>query len=521
MAFVLFLIAELGLKRSLINTICFMCIWTAAVDVANFLSQPFCEPLLDWDPEKDKDSDQKIIELFYEIENLSIEGLLKKDNVSNYVLVEPMFDRAKGAVLAKAFEPLTKTYLRAFQKAGETKLRAIDTSVDEGAIIRCLKKDSTKNKDEALKEIYKKLRPGEPPDRTNAEALIKRLFLDPKRYDLAKVGRHMLNLKLNLNTPLDVRITTVEDLVAATRRLTDLKRGKTNEQKAREDAGSIFDMGIDDIDHLGNRRVRTVGELLANVCRSGLARTERVVRERMTLYDQGVESLTPGKLINPKALTTVVRDFFARSQLSQFKDQINPLAEMTHKRRLSALGPGGLNRERAGFEVRDVHPTHYGRICPIETPEGPNIGLINTLATYARIDEFGFLQSPYHPVKNGVVDKKPKNVQYLNAFEEERFLIAQANCVIDPSSGKLTGRVTCRYRDQVGEYDPKEVEYMDVPPNKLCPLPRDLSHFSSMTMQTVHSWAPTCNGKRFPSCNQNLRSSVLVLKKRLRKTPEP
>ena len=432
---------------------------------------------MDWDPDKDKDSDQKIIELFYDIDSLSIADLLKKDNVSNYVLVEPMFDRAKGAVLAKAFEPLTKTYLRAFQKAGESKLRAIDTSVDEGAIIRCLKKDTTKNKDEALKEIYKKLRPGEPPDRANAEALIKRLFLDSKRYDLAKVGRHMLNLKLNLDTPLDVRITTVEDLVAATRKLTDLKRGKSNEQKAREDAGSIFDMGIDDIDHLGNRRVRTVGELLANVCRSGLARTERVVRERMTLYDQGVESLTPGKLINPKALTTVVRDFFARSQLSQFKDQINPLAELTHKRRLSALGPGGLNRERAGFEVRDVHPTHYGRICPIETPEGPNIGLINTLATFARIDEFGFLQSPYHPVKDGVVDKKPKNVQYLNAFEEERFLIAQANCEIDPSSGKLTGRVTCRYRDQVGEYDPKEVEYMDVSPKQVVSVAAGLIPF--------------------------------------------
>jgi len=442
-----------------------------------FLITTFLRALLDWDPDKDKDSDQKIIELFYDIDSLSIEDLLKKDNVSNYVLVEPMFDRAKGTVLAKAFEPLTKTYLRTFQTAGETKLRAIDTSVDEGAIIRCLKKDNTKNKDEALKEIYKKLRPGEPPDRANAEALIKRLFLDSKRYDLAKVGRHMLNLKLNLDTPLDVRITTVEDLVAATRKLTDLKRGKSNEQKAREDAGSIFDMGIDDIDHLGNRRVRTVGELLANVCRSGLARTERVVRERMTLYDQGVESLTPGKLINPKALTTVVRDFFARSQLSQFKDQINPLAELTHKRRLSALGPGGLNRERAGFEVRDVHPTHYGRICPIETPEGPNIGLINTLATYARIDEFGFLQSPYHPVKDGLVDKKPKNVQYLNAFEEERFLIAQANCVIDPSTGKLTGRVTCRYRDQVGEYDPKEVEYMDVSPKQVVSVAAGLIPF--------------------------------------------
>jgi DNA-directed RNA polymerase subunit beta len=442
-----------------------------------FLITTFLRALLDWDPEKDTDSDQKIIELFYDIESLQIENLLKKDNVSNYVLIEPMFDRTKGAVLAKAFEPLTKTYLRAFQKAGESQLRAIDTSVDDGAIIRCLKKDTTKNKDEALKEIYKKLRPGEPPDRANAEALIKRLFLDSKRYDLAKVGRHMLNLKLGLETPLDIRVTTVEDLVAATRKLTDLKRGKSNEEKAKEDAGSIFDMGIDDIDHLGNRRVRTVGELLANVCRSGLSRTERVVRERMTLYDQGVESLTPGKLINPKALTTVVRDFFARSQLSQFKDQINPLAELTHKRRLSALGPGGLNRERAGFEVRDVHPTHYGRICPIETPEGPNIGLINTLSTYAKIDEFGFLQSPYHPVAGGVVDKNPKNVKYLNAFEEERFLIAQANSEIDDKTSKLTGRVTCRYRDQVSEYDPSEVEFMDVSPKQVVSVAAGLIPF--------------------------------------------
>ena len=442
-----------------------------------FLITTFLRALLDTESDKEKDSDQKIIELFYDIESLSINDLLKKENVSNYVLVEPMFDRTKGTVLAKAFEPLTKTYLRAFQKAGETQLRAIDTSVDEGAIIRCLKKDTTKNKDEALKEIYKKLRPGEPPDRANAEALIKRLFLDSKRYDLAKVGRHMLNLKLDLDTPLEVRVTTVEDLVAATRKLTDFKRGKSNEEKAREDAGKFFDMGIDDIDHLGNRRVRTVGELLANVCRSGLSRTERVVRERMTLYDQGVESLSPGKLINPKALTTVVRDFFARSQLSQFKDQINPLAEMTHKRRLSALGPGGLNRERAGFEVRDVHPTHYGRICPIETPEGPNIGLINTLSTYAKIDEFGFLQSPYHPVKKGVVDKNPKNVQYLNAFEEERFLIAQANTEIDPKSSKLVGRVTCRYRDQVSEYEASEVEFMDVSPKQVVSVAAGLIPF--------------------------------------------
>ena len=439
-----------------------------------FLITTFLRALLDDGKDKEKDSDQKIIELFYNIENLSIDELLKRDNVSNYVLVEPMFDRAKGAVLAKAFEPLTKTYLRAFQKAGESKLRAIDTSVDEGAIIRCLKKDTTKNKDEALKEIYKKLRPGEPPDSANAEALIKRLFLDSKRYDLAKVGRHMLNLKLNLNTPLEVRITTVEDLVAATRKLTDFKRGKSNEEKAREDAGKFYDMGIDDIDHLGNRRVRTVGELLANVCRSGLSRTERLVRERMTLYDQGVESLSPGKLINPKALTTVVRDFFARSQLSQFKDQINPLAEMTHKRRLSALGPGGLNRERAGFEVRDVHPTHYGRICPIETPEGPNIGLINSLSTYAKINKYGFIESPYKKVKDGVVQDK---VEYLSAMEETKFTIAQANTKLD-KNGKITEElVSCRQNLNFLLAKPDSIDYIDVSPKQLVSVAASLIPF--------------------------------------------
>ena len=442
-----------------------------------FLITTFLRALLDWDPEKDTDSDRKILELFYDIENLKIDKLLDKDNVSSYVLVEPMFDRAKGVVLAKAFEPLTKTYLRAFRKASIEDLRAIDTSVDEGAIIRCLKKDTSRNKEDALKEIYKKLRPGEPPDRKNAEALVRRLFQDSKRYDLARVGRHMLNLKLGLETPLEVRVTTVEDIVAATKKLTDLKRGKTSEEQAKADAGSIFDMGIDDIDHLGNRRVRTVGELLSNVCRSGLARTERVVRERMTLYDQGVDSLTPGRLINPKALTTVLRDFFARSQLSQFMDQINPLAEITHKRRLSALGPGGLNRERAGFEVRDVHPTHYGRICPIETPEGPNIGLINTLSTFAKIDEFGFLQSPYHPVDKGVVNKNTKDVKYLNAFEEELYRIAQANSEVDSKTNKLKGRVTCRYRDQVQEYAPSEVHYMDVSPKQVVSVAAGLIPF--------------------------------------------
>ena len=251
----------------------------------------------------------------------------------------------------------------------------VDVSADE-TIIKSLRKDPAHNEEEALKDIYRKLRPGDPPTVANAKSMLKRMFFDPKKYDLGRVGRHKINLKLNLNVADENRVMTREDFVAAVRHLLELKREEGM---------------VDDIDHLGSRRVRTVGELLANQCRTGLARTERVVKERITLFDSALEHITPSKLINPKALSGVVRDFFGRSQLSQFMDQTNPLSELTHKRRLSALGPGGLSRDRAGFEVRDVHPSHYGRICPIETPEGPNIGLISSLSTFARINDFGFI----------------------------------------------------------------------------------------------------------------------------------
>jgi DNA-directed RNA polymerase subunit beta len=324
----------------------------------------------------------------------------------------------------------------------------IDTSIDEGAIIRALKKDPTRNEEEALKEIYKRLRPGEPPTTANAKALLKRLFFDPKRYDLGRVGRYKVNQKLGLKAELEQRILESADIVAATKYLVRLKRG----------------VGVvDDIDHLGSRRVRTVGELLANQCRVGLSRTERLVRERMTMYDQSVDSITPQKLINPKALTTVIRDFFARSQLSQFMDQINPLAEVTHKRRLSALGPGGLNRERAGFEVRDVHPSHYGRICPIETPEGPNIGLINSLSTYARVNEFGFIETPYRVCKDGRATEK---IEYLTADQEEAKVIAQANSELD-DKGHFIGKVTSRQDGNFIEVPASEVHLMDVSPKQV------------------------------------------------------
>ena len=403
-------------------------------------------------------SDVDILNLFYKIQDLKVSKALDMENVSTLVLVEDVIDAQKGVVLARSFEPLTKALVRTFEKHDIATIRVIDTAIDEGVIIRSLKKDPTRNEEEALKEIYKRLRPGEPPTTANAKALLKRLFFDPKRYDLGRVGRYKVNQKLGLGTDLSNRILTSEDIVESTKYLVKLRKG---------------DGIVDDIDHLGSRRVRTVGELLANQCRVGLGRTERLVRERMTLYDQSVDSITPQKLINPKALSTVIRDFFARSQLSQFMDQINPLAELTHKRRLSALGPGGLNRERAGFEVRDVHPSHYGRICPIETPEGPNIGLINSLSIYSRVNEFGFIETPYRIAKDGKVGDK---IDYFTADQEEGKIIAQANSELD-EKGHFIGKVTVRQSGNFLEVDPKEVDLMDVSPKQLVSVAAGLIPF--------------------------------------------
>jgi DNA-directed RNA polymerase subunit beta len=403
-------------------------------------------------------SDGEILSLFYQIQNVKVKDVEQMESVAHMVLVEDVVDAERGVVLARSFEPLTKTNLRSFNAIGLTHIRVIDTTVDDGAIIRSIKKDPTRNEEEALKDIYKRLRPGEPPTAANARALLKRLFQDSKRYDLGRVGRYKINHKLKLETSLEDRVIHADDIVAATKYLCRLKAG---------------DGMVDDIDHLGSRRVRNVGELLANQCRLGLARTERLVKERMSLYDQSVDSLTPQRLINPKALTTVIRDFFARSQLSQFMDQINPLAEITHKRRLSALGPGGLNRDRAGFEVRDVHPSHYGRICPIETPEGPNIGLINSLSLYASINEFGFIETPYRVVRKGVVSDE---VQHLTADQEENYTIAQANSELD-ANNRLVGRVAVRRRDEILEVDPADVDYMDVSPKQLVSVAAGLIPF--------------------------------------------
>ncbi len=405
-------------------------------------------------------TDEEILKLFYDVEELTIKDIEKLEDLSNKVLIEDAVDQEKGLVVARAFEPLSKAVVKQLAELGLHKIKVVDTALDEGIIIKCMKKDPAKNEDEALKDIYRRLRPGDPPTAANARALIKRLFFDPKRYDLGRVGRYKINQKLGIKGG-DSRILTKADLVAATKYLLRLKRGEGT---------------LDDIDHLGSRRVRTVGELLANQCRVGLARTERLVKERMTLFDQGVETMSPQKLINPKALSAVIRDFFGRSQLSQFMDQINPLAELTHKRRLSALGPGGLSRDRAGFEVRDVHPSHYGRICPVETPEGPNIGLIASLATFARINDFGFLETPYRKVENGKVSG---HIDYLTADREEGFVIAQANSPVDDKGKFATDRVVCRGGAK-GDYidaEPGRVHYMDVSPKQLVSVAASLIPF--------------------------------------------
>jgi DNA-directed RNA polymerase subunit beta len=411
------------------------------------------------DKAQSRGTDEEILKLFYEVEEMSVKEAEKRDDLANKVLIQDATDDDKGLVVARAFEPLSKAVVKQIAELGVSKIKVVDTTLDEGIVIKCMKKDPAKNEEEALKDIYRRLRPGDPPTAANARALIKRLFFDAKRYDLGRVGRYKINQKLGIKGG-DSRILTKADLVAATKYLLRLKKGE----------GSL-----DDIDHLGSRRVRTVGELLANQCRVGLARTERLVKERMTLFDQGIESMSPQKLINPKALSAVIRDFFGRSQLSQFMDQINPLAELTHKRRLSALGPGGLSRDRAGFEVRDVHPSHYGRICPVETPEGPNIGLIASLATFARINDFGFLETPYRKVENG---KVTTHIDYLTADREEAFVIAQANTPIKESTGNFgTDRIVCRGKGDFIDVEPARVDYMDVSPKQLVSVAASLIPF--------------------------------------------
>ncbi len=427
-------------------------------------------------------TERDLVSNFYNIQKLQNNQEMNEESLASLMPFEDIMDGE--VVVARSYEPLSIGVIRQLVALGQKTVEVIDSSEDE-ILVKSLKKDPAHDEESALKDIYRKLRPGDPPTAANARALLKRLFFDPKKYDLTRVGRYKINQKLKIDIDSNERIMVGEDFLAATKYLLGLKKGE----------------GIlDDIDHLGSRRVRAVGELLANQCRVGLARTERLVKERMTLFDVNIEGMTPQKLINPKALSAVVRDFFGRSQLSQFMDQTNPLAELTHKRRLSALGPGGLNRDRAGFEVRDVHTSHYGRICPIETPEGPNIGLINSMCTYARINEFGFIETPYRVVKKS---KVTNTIEYLTADQEEGYLIAQANNPIDKKGGFLNERITARERGEFIEVDPSRVDYMDVSPKQLVSVAAGLIPFlehddanralmgSNMQRQAVPFFAPT------------------------------
>ncbi|ANF31529.1 DNA-directed RNA polymerase subunit beta [Leifsonia xyli] len=336
-----------------------------------------------------------------------------------------------------------------------------------------LEKDAILTKEEALKDIYRKLRPGEQVAAEAARALLDNFYFNPKRYDLAKVGRYKINRKLGLEAPLTDSVLTVQDIIATIKYLVALHDGRTTFRGLRNGVETDIRLDIDDIDHFGNRRIRAVGELIQNQVRTGLSRMERVVRERMTTQD--IEAITPQTLINVRPVVAAIKEFFGTSQLSQFMDQNNPLAGLTHKRRLSALGPGGLSRERAGVEVRDVHPSHYGRMCPIETPEGPNIGLIGSLASFARINSFGFIETPYRKVVEGRVTDQ---IDYLTASEEDDFVVAQANAPLDANGHFVEERVLARQKG--GEVDlipADEIGYMDVSPRQMVSVGTSLIPF--------------------------------------------
>ena len=374
---------------------------------------------------------------------------LSDEELIGHYIAEDLVNPKTGEIYAEAGEEITEKSLKALIELGYKELPLLNIDhVNVGAYIRnTLAIDKNMTREDALFDVYRVMRPGEPPTIDTAQAMFQSLFFDSERYDLSAVGRVKMNMRLDLTAEDTVRVLRKEDILAVIRTLVDLRDGKGD---------------IDDIDHLGNRRVRSVGELMENQYRIGLLRMERAIKERMSSVD--IDTVMPQDLINAKPAAAAVREFFGSSQLSQFMDQTNPLSEITHKRRLSALGPGGLTRERAGFEVRDVHPTHYGRICPIETPEGPNIGLINSLATYARVNKYGFVETPYRKVKDGRVTDE---VVYLSAMEEGRYTVAQANSAIDARGRFTDDLVVVRHAGNVQLIPPDKVDFMDVSPKQL------------------------------------------------------
>lgn len=405
-----------------------------------------------------------IIEEFFTVRKVKFKSEKEFEKLVGLILAQDVMDEKSGLLLGKAGEKLTTAMLKRMLDAKIDSFKIADDADETHPVIKMLAKDPTDSYESALKDFYRKIRPGEPATIANARSAIMRLFFDPKRYNLGRVGRYKLNSKLGLEVndeTLQTVTLTKEDIIHALKYLLRLKRGDD-------------DVSIDDIDHLGNRRVRSVGELIQNQCRIGLARMEKIIRERMNLFDFTSDTLTPGKIVSAKGLSGVLKDFFGRSQLSQFMDQANPVAELTHKRRLSSLGPGGLNRDRAGFEVRDVHPSHYGRICPIETPEGPNIGLITSLSAYAKINEFGFIETPYRIVRDGIVTDE---IEYMTADQEEKCVIAQASTELDKHNMFTTEICWARYRGEQLEIETERVTHMDVSPKQLVSIVTGLIPF--------------------------------------------
>lgn len=409
-------------------------------------------------------SNSDIIDEFFTTRKVKIKSEKEFVKYVGKILAQDVVDEESGLIFGKASEKLTTAMLKRMVDAGVETIRIAEDADESSPIIKMLAKDPTDSYESALKDFYRKIRPGEPATLSNARSAIMRLFFDPKRYNLGRVGRYKLNSKLQVEVNDDVlKVVTLtkEDVIHALKYLIQLKSGNENAM-------------VDDIDHLGNRRVRSVGELIQNQCRIGLARMEKIIRERMNLFDFTSDTLTPGKIVSAKGLSGVLKDFFGRSQLSQFMDQNNPIAELTHKRRLSSLGPGGLNRDRAGFEVRDVHSSHYGRICPIETPEGPNIGLITSLSSYAKINEFGFIETPYRIVRDGIVTEE---IEYMTADQEERCVIAQASSPLDEYNMFKETINWARYRGEPMEIESSKLTHMDVSPKQLVSIVTGLIPF--------------------------------------------
>jgi DNA-directed RNA polymerase subunit beta len=392
-------------------------------------------------------SDDEILELFNLVEEVDINKVDMADYVGR-VVCSDVIDKKTGEIFISKDAMLTEENLPVIRKSGVKRLRLLKPQGTETSVIaNTISKDVSRSEEDALGAIYRQLRSGDAPDLDTAKNLIDRLFFNEKRYDLGDVGRYRINSKLGLSVAPSVTTLTKEDIVAIINYLIELQQGRK---------------AVDDIDHLGNRRVRTVGEQIAQQFNIGLARMTRTIRERMNIRDN--ENLTPQDLVNARTISSVINAFFGTNPLSQFMDQTNPLAELTNKRRMSALGPGGLTRERAGFEVRDVHYTHYGRLCPIETPEGPNIGLISSLCIHARVNEFGFIETPYRTVKNSKVQE---NIDFLTAEQEDTFTIAQANAPLDAKGSFENERVKARFQGDFPVVGPADVQYMDVAPNQI------------------------------------------------------